>query len=147
MRGRELREEKAMKEMTLKAVIESIPAVTDFVDAQLEAIDCPMKAQMQINVAIDEIFSNIANYAYVPETGSVTIKVEVDENPLCAAITFIDQGIPFDPFAEERPDTTRLPAKERPIGGLGLFMVQQTMDDVSYEYKDGQNILTIRKKI
>ena len=136
-----------MQEITMKAVIESIPAVTDFVDAQLEAIDCPMKAQMQINVAIDEIFSNIANYAYVPETGSVTIKVEVDENPLCAAITFIDQGIPFDPFAEERPDTTRLPAKERPIGGLGLFMVQQTMDDVSYEYKDGQNILTIRKKI
>ena len=50
-----------MQEITMKAVIESIPAVTDFVDAQLEAIDCPMKAQMQINVAIDEIFSNISH--------------------------------------------------------------------------------------
>ena len=138
---------KEADQITVNAQVNQVKRVTRFVNEHLKPLGCSERTRVQIDVAIDEIFSNIANYAYVPETGSVTIKVEVDENPLCAAITFIDQGIPFDPFAEERPDTTRLPAKERPIGGLGLFMVQQTMDDVSYEYKDGQNILTIRKKI
>ena len=100
-----------------------------------------------MDVAIDEIFSNIAHYAYNPETGPATVRVEVEENPLSVVITFMDHGIPYDPLAEERPDTTKLSASERPIGGLGLFIVKKTMDDVSYAYKDGQNILTIRKKV
>lgn len=135
-----------MKEMNIEATIDNIPTVTAWVDEQLEALDCPMKAQMQIDIAIDELFSNIARYAYNPETGPATVRVEVAENPMAVVITFIDQGIPYDPLKQEDPNT-HLPAEEREIGGLGIFMVKKTMDDITYEYKDGQNILTIKKNI
>ena len=103
-----------------------------------------MKAQMQINIAIDEIFSNISYYAYQPNTGDVTVQLEISEEPAEVTITFIDQGIPYDPFSQEEPDTT-LSADERKIGGLGIFMVKKSMDDLSYEYKDGKNILKMKK--
>lgn len=135
-----------MKELTIAATIENIETVTDFVNEQLEAYDCPMKAQMQIDIAIDELFGNIAHYAYNPEVGSATVRVEVVEEPLSVVITFIDNGVPYDPLKKEDPNTT-LSADEREIGGLGIFMVKKTMDDVIYEYKDGQNRLTIVKKI
>ena len=135
-----------MKELTIAATIENIETVTDFVNEQLEAYDCPMKAQMQIDIAIDELFGNIAHYAYNPEIGSATVRVEVIEDPLSVVITFIDNGIPYDPLKKEDPNTT-LSEDEREIGGLGIFMVKKTMDDIIYEYKDGQNRLTIVKKI
>ena len=135
-----------MKELTIAAKIENIEAVTDFVNEQLEALDCPMKAQMQIDIAIDELFGNIAHYAYNPEIGKATVRVEVIEDPLAVTITFIDNGVPYDPLAKADPDTT-LSAEEREIGGLGIYMVKKSMDEISYEYKDGQNILTIKKKI
>ena len=135
-----------MKELTIEAKIENIEAVTDFVNEQLEALDCPMKAQMQIDIAIDELFSNIAHYAYNPEIGQATVRVEVIEDPLAVTITFIDNGVPYDPLAKADPDTT-LSAEEREMGGLGIYMVKKSMDDITYEYKDGQNILTIKKKI
>ena len=134
-----------MKELTIAATIENIETVTDFVNEQLEAYDCPMKAQMQIDIAIDELFGNIAHYAYNPEIGSATVRVEVIEDPLSVVITFIDNGIPYDPLKKEDPNTT-LSADEREIGGLGIFMVKKTMDDIIYKYKDGQNRLTIVKK-
>ena len=135
-----------MKEMTIAATIENIEVVTDFVNEQLEALDCPMKAQMQIDIAIDELFGNIAHYAYNPDVGDATVRVEVIEAPLAVVITFIDNGVPYDPLAKADPDIT-LSAEEREIGGLGIFMVKKTMDDITYEYKDGQNILRIRKNI
>ena len=135
-----------MKELTLAATVENIETVTEFVNAQLELLDCPMKAQMQIDIAIDELFGNIAHYAYNPEVGSATVRVEVIEDPLAVTITFIDNGVPYDPLAKADPDTT-LRAEERDIGGLGIYMVKKSMDDITYEYKDGQNILTIKKKI
>ena len=135
-----------MKEMNIEATIDNIPTVTAWVDEQLEALDCPMKAQMQIDIAIDELFSNIARYAYNPETGPATVRVEVAENPMAVVITFIDKGIPYDPLKQEDPNT-HLPAEEREIGGLGIFMVKKTMDDITYEYKDGQNILKIKKNL
>lgn len=135
-----------MKELTLEATVENLNAVTDFVNEQLELYDCPMKAQMQIDVAIDELFSNIAHYAYNPNVGPATVRVEVAEDPLSVIITFIDNGIPYDPLAKADPDIT-LSAEERGIGGLGIFMVKKTMDDVTYEYKDGQNILKIKKHL
>ena len=135
-----------MKELTIAAVIENIDAVTDFVNEQLESYDCPMKAQMQIDIVIDEIFGNISHYAYTPAVGDATIRVEVAEDPLCATITFIDSGVPYDPLAKADPDTT-LSADEREIGGLGIFMVKKSMDEVTYEYKDGQNILKIKKNL
>lgn len=134
-----------MKELTTTATIENIQTVTDFVNEQLEALDCPMKAMMQIDIAIDELFGNIAHYAYHPEVGSATVRVEVTEAPLAVIITFIDNGVPYDPLAAEDPDIT-LSAEERTVGGLGIYMVKKSMDEISYEYKNGQNILTIKKR-
>ena len=135
-----------MKELTVQALVENVETVTDFVNEELEAIDCPMKAQMQIDIAIDELFSNIANYAYNPEVGSATVRVEVQEDPMAVIITFVDQGVPYDPLSTADPNTS-LSADERDIGGLGIFMVKKTMDDVAYEYNNGQNILKIKKHI
>ncbi len=135
-----------MKELTISATIENVAVVTDFVDEQLEQLDCPMKTLVQVNVAIDELFGNIANYAYNPEIGAATVRVEVTENPLAVVITFIDNGVPYDPLAKADPDIT-LGLEERQIGGLGIYMVKKTMDDISYEYKDGQNVLRIKKNI
>lgn len=135
-----------MKELTINAMTENIPAVTAFVDEQLEEMDCPLRAQMQIDIAIDELFSNIARYAYNPQVGPATVRVEVVENPLSVVITFIDQGVPYDPLAKDDPDIT-LSAEEREVGGLGIYMVKKSMDSVSYEYRDGQNILAIKKSI
>ncbi|MBO5708153.1 MAG: ATP-binding protein [Bacteroidales bacterium] len=135
-----------MKELTIAATVENIEVVTDFVNQQLELLECPMKAQMQIDIAIDELFSNIAHYSYNPEVGQATVRVEVVENPLAVTITFIDNGIPYDPLAKEDPDLT-LSAEERQIGGLGIYMVKKSMDEITYEYKDGQNILSIKKCI
>ena len=135
-----------MKEITIAATVENIDVVTDFVNEQLESCDCPIKAQMQIDIAIDELFSNIAHYAYNPETGDATVRVEVVEDPMAVVITFIDKGIPYDPLKKADPNTA-LSAEEREIGGLGIFMVKKSMDDITYEYKDGQNILKIKKNI
>lgn len=135
-----------MKELTIEATVENIETVTDFVNGELEAYDCPMRAQIQIDVAIDELFGNIAHYAYDPTTGPATVRVEVVQDPLSVHITFIDGGKPFDPLARMDPDITAS-AEDRDIGGLGIFMVKKTMDDIRYEYKDGQNILTIIKHL
>ena len=135
-----------MHELTIEATVENIAVVTDFVTQQLEALDCPMKAQMQIEIAIDELFGNIAHYAYSPTVGVATVRVEVVEDPLSVVISFIDNGTPYDPLAKADPDIT-LSAEDRAIGGQGIFMVKKTMDDIRYEYKDGQNILTIIKQI
>lgn len=135
-----------MKELTIDATIENIEKVTAFVDEQLEMYDCSMKAQMQIDIAIDELFGNIAHYAYNPDVGPATVRIEVTGDPLSVIITFIDHGIPYDPLKKEDPDIT-LSAEDRQIGGLGIYMVKKSMDEITYEYKDGQNILRIKKQI
>lgn len=135
-----------MKEITLTATLENIEAVTKFVDEQLEELGCPMKAQMQIDIAIDELFSNIARYAYAPNVGEATVRVETSDEPLAVIITFIDKGIPYNPLEKEDPDTT-LSADDRQIGGLGIYMVKKSMDDIRYEYKTGQNIVSIVKRL
>ena len=135
-----------MKELTLEASLESIPRVTAWIDEALEALDCPMKAQMQIDVAIDEIFGNIAHYAYPDGSGSATVQLDYDAESRAVSITFLDRGIPFDPLAREDPDTT-LGAADREIGGLGIFLVKKTMDDVSYRYADGMNCLRLTKRL
>ncbi len=103
-----------------------------------------MKIQMQIDVAVEEIFVNIANYAYGTGEGPATVRINVDNQNKIVDITFIDNGVPYDPLAKEDPDIT-LSAQERQIGGLGIFMVKKSMDDVTYEYRDGHNILTLKK--
>lgn len=135
-----------MKELTVEAIVENIPMVTDFVEAQLEELDCPMKTRMQIDIAIDELFGNIAHYAYNPGTGPATVQVDVAEDLLEVTITFVDMGVPYNPLAKEDPDVGQA-AEDRAIGGLGIYMVKKSMDAIEYEYKDGRNILRIRKKI
>ena len=133
-----------MKELVVNALANNLSEVIGFVDAQLEAADCPMKVQMQIDVAVEEIIVNIANYAYEGGIGTVTIKTELLTEPFAFEITFIDSGVPYDPLAKPDPDIT-LSAEKRQIGGLGIFMVKKTMDDVKYQYLDGHNILTLKK--
>lgn len=135
-----------MKEIELAAAISNIVDVTAFVDEQLEANDCSMKAQTQIDVAIDEIFSNVALYGYPEGEGRVKVSVDFPDGEAKVVISFEDNGLPFNPLEKADPDIT-LSAEERGIGGLGIFMVKKTMDDVRYEYKDNKNILTIEKTI
>ena len=135
-----------MKELSIEATVENIEKVTEFVNAELEGINCPVKALTQIDIAIDELFGNIAHYAYNPDIGSATVRVEVTNEPISVTITFIDNGVPYDPLKKEEPDTT-LSADVRQIGGLGIFLVKKSMDDITYEYKNGQNILTIKKNL
>jgi Anti-sigma regulatory factor (Ser/Thr protein kinase) len=136
----------SFNELEIDAEEAKLAEVQTFVEERLEAVDCPMKALMQINVAVEEIFVNIASYAYVPEKGKAKVRVEISGEPVSVTITFEDRGIPYDPVAREDPDIT-LPASQRAIGGLGIFMTKQIMDDVAYEYRDGQNILTLKKRL
>ena len=135
-----------MKELKTEAIKENLPEVTAFIDEQLEAVDCPIKLQMKIDIAVEEIFVNIANYAYPDGTGTAVIRVEFTDDPLTVELTFIDSGIPYDPLAKPDPDIS-LSANERQIGGLGIFMVKKSMDDMKYQYLDGQNILTLIKRL
>ena len=136
---------KCSKELVVPAEIEKLPEVLAFIESQLDEMECPMKAQMQISVASEEVFVNIANYAYKPGSGTAAVHVMHTTDPAMASITFIDSGTPFNPLEKDDPDIS-LSAEEREIGGLGIYMTKKTMDDVSYEYKDGQNRLTIIKR-
>ncbi len=133
-----------MKSITVEAVIQNVETVTEFVNAVLEENDCPAKVQMRIDVAIDEIFGNIAYYAYGNSCGNVTIQIEIEKDLPGIVLTFIDQGMPYNPLENKEPDIT-LDIEEREIGGLGIFLVKKTMDALSYEYVDGQNVLTLKK--
>ena len=133
-----------MKQIKVKADTAELDNVLSFADAILEELGCSVKAQMQIDIAIEEIFVNIAHYAYPEAEGEAVIYVEPGEGSSSVTITFEDEGIQYDPLKNEDPDIT-LSADDRPIGGLGIFMVKKSMDEVSYEYKDGKNRLTIKK--
>jgi len=130
--------------LNIEATLDNLPQVLQFVESYLEAAECPLKAQMHINLAVEEIFVNISSYAYAPGTGDAVIRLETEEDPAAVILTFIDHGVPYDPLAKADPDIS-LPAGERQIGGLGIFLTKKTMDDVTYEYRDGQNILHLKK--
>ena len=132
--------------ITVEAKTENVDVITDFVNAELDEMSCPVKIRRQIGIVIDEIFSNIVNYAYKQGVGSTTVCVSKEEDPSAVVITFIDEGIPYDPTEHADPDVS-LPASEREIGGLGIFIVQKLMDSVSYQYRDSCNILRIKKNL
>ena len=135
-----------MKNLIVEAKTDNLDEVTAFIDTELEEHDCSMKDQMRIDVAVEELFVNIAHYAYEPETGMAEIRIDFKNDPAAVVITFIDSGVPYDPLAKEDPDVS-LSLEERKIGGLGIFMVKKSMDDMKYEYKDGKNVLTIVKNL
>ena len=136
----------AMKTMVLTAEVGRLDDVIDFINAELESCDVPMKTLMQLSIAVEELFVNIAQYAYHPEVGEAIVEAGVEGEPPCAVVRFRDRGKPYNPLQQEDPDVT-LGVEEREIGGLGVYMVKKSMDAVEYAYEDGQNILTIRKRL
>ncbi len=137
-----------MKEIACEARVENGTLVQDFLSAELERIDCPLKAQMQINVAVDEIFSNIAKFAYAdsPTPGSVTVRVNWEPQSRSLEITLLDQGLPYNPLDNPEPDVT-LSAEKRKIGGLGIFLARKMMDELVYTHENGCNQLSMIKKL
>lgn len=133
-----------MKRITVAAIVENLQDVIDFATENLEERECPMKFIMQTELVIEEVFVNIANYAYHPEIGAATFCIEFEENPSAMLMTFIDEGKPYNPLENEEPDTT-LPVEKRDIGGLGIFLVKKNVDEISYSYEDGKNILRMKK--
>lgn len=136
----------ARNELELEATDENLSAVQSFVEQLLTDAGCPLKTQMEISVAVEEIFINIAHYAYAPEKGTARVCVELCGDSGTVTITFADHGAPYDPLARPDPNVT-LPAEERGIGGLGVYLTKQLMDEVAYTYANGQNILTMKKKL
>jgi anti-sigma regulatory factor (Ser/Thr protein kinase) len=135
------------KQLQVRADVGNFPEVSEFVEQCLEECGCAARAKLQLLVAVEEIFVNIAQYGYPdgPEEVFVDFHLEEGLSPL-ACVCFSDRGIPFDPFSRPDPDVT-LSAEERGIGGLGIYMVKQSMDTVSYEYRDGKNVVTIKRRI
>ncbi len=138
-----------MKELTVKAVLENLDDVLAFIGDELEMVQCSMKIVTQMQIAVEEIFVNIASYAYEgSELGTddqnAKISVDFDKESNLISVTFEDRGIPYNPLEKPDPDVS-LPAEKRQIGGLGIFMVKKSMDDMIYRFEDGKNILTIKK--
>ena len=135
-----------MTYQTFPAKVEALSDVLGFVDRVLESYECPMKIQTAICVAIEEVFVNVAHYAYGDGEGDMTLGIGFDEESRNITFRMSDKGTPFDPLKKPDPDIT-LSAEEREIGGLGIFITKKTMDTVSYAYENGENILTMIKKI
>ena len=135
-----------MNKLTVPAKIENLQKVMDFLGDQLDSIDYVMKARLQLELSIEEAYVNIVNYAYESEEGEVLICCNVGESPLKVTMQFIDYGKPYNPLENEDPDLS-LNVEEKEIGGLGIFLIKKNVDDISYEYCDGKNILTIQKKL
>ena len=135
-----------MTEKVFAANDEALNDVLAFAEEELEKAECPMKAVMPITVALEEVFVNVAHYAYPDSSGDVSLSIDFDSESRQMTFQMTDSGIPFDPLAKPDPDIT-LSAEERQIGGLGIFMMKMTMDEFSYVYKDGKNILTMKKFI
>ena len=135
-----------MDSIIVPAKNEYLEQVTAFVDERLEAHDCPMTTQMQVELAVKEIFVNIASYAYDTDDGEAEVRCEVLEAPLRAVVQFLDGGKPYDPLARGEVDISKEGIMSR-IGGLGIHLVKKTMDDVQYAYEGGKNILTIQKNL
>ena len=138
--------DKKLFRFKVNADVNELQRVLNFVEGCVQEIDCSPKALMQINVAVEEIFVNIAHYAYSGKIGEAVIEVEIDDEPKTVTITFIDRGVKFDPLAKPDPAVT-LSVKDRQIGGLGIFMTKKFMDELSYEYRDGQNVFAMKKNL
>ena len=128
------------------AKVDSLTDVLAFTEQALESYECSMKMQTAICVAIEEVFVNVANYAYKDSDGEVAFNIDFDSETRTVTFQMIDSGVPFDPLKRPDPDVT-LSAEEREIGGLGIFITKKTMDTVTYAYENGKNVLTMIKKI
>ena len=140
-----------MSELTLQRHLHltndvmEVPRLTDFINDVCQSLGIEEVLTMQLTLAVEEAAVNVMNYAYEPGTvGTVDLDAEADNGELKIIIS--DSGVAFDPTQKAEADIT-LTAEERPIGGLGIFLVRQIMDDVNYRRQDGRNILTLTKKL
>ena len=133
-----------MNKIIVPAERERLDDVLVFIEKSLDSSGCSVKSKLRLDVAVEEIFVNIACYAYGGNSGDVEIEYAVEDNS--AVITFRDKGTAYNPLERDDPDVT-LSAQEREIGGLGILMVKKSMDDVRYSYENGENILTIFKSL
>ncbi len=137
----------AIKKMKVVALQQNLHAVLEFIEKILDEAECPLAIKMRITLAAEETFINIASYAYPEDSpGPVELSVGITDEPRSIVLTFEDQGKPYNPLAKDDPDVT-LSVDKRRIGGLGIFLTKKTMDNVSYEYRDGRNILKLTKLI
>lgn len=136
-----------MEKIEVKASISELEQVQAFVRRELEKYGCSDSVALQLEIAVEEVFVNIAHYAYNPKgSGTATVSCGLQEDLMQVVIQFLDKGIPYNPLEKQDPDVT-LDAGEREIGGLGIYMVKKSMDQVEYTYENGKNILTIHKNI
>lgn len=135
-----------VKELQITATRERLDEVNTFVEETLEDLECSPRIAMQILVALEELYVNIASYAYAPGVGEAIIRVDYDCKQDMVKLELADWGIEFNPLEKEDPDVT-LSAEERRLGGLGIYMVKKSMDLFTYERRDGKNIVTIGKKL
>ena len=132
--------------ITLTAVPENFAAAQEHVRSFLDSASCSMRTLFELDMVVEEVFINVASYAYPDSTGMVSLDLTLDEEQNFLCLTFRDSGVPYDPLRKQSPDLSA-PAEKRPIGGLGIFLVQKYSDSLSYEYADGENRLTIGKKL
>ncbi len=137
-----------MEELKLmKASSDDLDEVLAFAEKQMKPYSCSARTKLHIKMVTEEVFVNIARYAYEQEhSGPAVIQAWVEGESPTLVLTFMDCGIPYNPLEKEDPDVT-LAARKRRIGGLGIYMVKKSVDDIQYEYRDGKNILTIRKRM
>ena len=134
------------KELELDATLENWDNVKKFVKEMLEETHCKRDDERTLQMAIEEIYINIVNYAYAPNVGKVNIVGIFENDEYSIILQFIDEGKPFNPLEMDDPDFS-IATEDREVGGFGIFIVREMVDDISYEYKDGKNILTVKKNL
>ena len=133
-----------MRELTTEAVTENLQSVMDFVNDSLSDKGCSAKTLYQMELVLEEIFINIASYAYEGDERPVVLSIDFEEEPLAAVVTFKDKGAPYNPLSRNDPNLA-LKLENREIGGLGIFLVKKNVDAIWYEHVNGENVLSFRK--
>ena len=133
-----------MRELTTEAVTENLQSVMDFVNDSLSDKGCSAKTLYQMELVLEEIFINIASYAYEGDERPVVLSIDFEEDPLAAIVTFKDKGAPYNPLNRDDPNLA-LKLENREIGGLGIFLVKKNVDAIWYEHVNGENVLSFRK--
>jgi len=134
------------KSIELDATLENWKSVKNFLKEILVEKNCSRDDERTLQMAIEEIYCNIVNYAYAPHVGKVKIVGHFENDECVIILQFIDEGKPFNPLEKDEPDFTIAP-EDREVGGFGIFIVREMVDNMSYEYKDRKNILTLKKNL
>lgn len=140
----DIEKKRNQESITVEAAMEHLEEVLHFVRRKLKKTEGRMQDRLVVEIIVEELFTNIASYAYGENTGRVTVECRISQEASEVMVVFTDRGMPYNPLEHEDPDT-RASIEEREIGGCGILMAKKMMDDVQYEFRDGKNILTIRK--